>query len=174
MVSGCLFTLLGGRLRGNFSCALIKSATAQVCVKCSWSLLPVFLLCEGADRYRQRGGRVSGDSLWWAKSLALWSDMRAYTETHMLLITSHNGAEIQSVSVQEMEFIYQNCLDAPAIALIALFCQFRTAKLIVIKWFNCCEHMCNHWGNRSCFTVAFIQKSVQTLTVEVAGRVSEL
>lgn len=61
MVSGCLFIHLGWHFKGKFSCAVIKSATTQVCVKCSWSLFPVFfLLWEGQIATERKVGGWGG------------------------------------------------------------------------------------------------------------------
>lgn len=147
MLSGWLFTHLGWHIRGNFSGALIKSATGHVCVKCSCSC--VFIV-RGTDRYRQKGGRVRGGTPFDGLNLLLCRRLCAHTQTHMHVITSHNGAKIQSVSVQEMGFIYLTPwrLDAPAIAQTALFCQLRIAKLILIIWYNCCRQMSHQRGNK--------------------------
>lgn len=151
-----MFTHLGEQIRGNFSFALIRSAKGRASVKCSWSVLPVFLFWE-LQKASDWGG-----SLWWALSLALWNAM--YTHTCMWL---HHTIELQysPISVQEIGFINPNLTKAEMQlppAPIGLLCELSPAKLILIIGCNYSEQMSHGRGNEWLSLVWFRSPETQT------------
>lgn len=115
MVSGCLFTHLGWHLSANFSCALIKSATANEPVSSALRFLCFY--CERDRQIQTERREGEGESLWWARSLALWSVTHTRRHSHHTMAFRYNPSAYRKwdLSIQLAE--------APAIAQIALFCN---------------------------------------------------
>lgn len=119
----CLHTL-ADTLKGKFSCALIRSATAQVCVKCPWSLVScVFLLWEGQIATERKVGGWEGLPLMGQISWFVVGHTQA--RAHRSVHARDQITQVSPAGVQEMGFIYLTCWDAPAIAQILLCLSFE-------------------------------------------------
>lgn len=123
-------------LKCEFSCALIKSATAHEPVSSAHGLRFLCFYCERDRQIQTERWEGEGDSLWWARCLACF--VIGYTHTHA---DNHitQWCLDKSVSVQEMGLIYLTCWSTSNCTDSTVLQPLTAAKVMLIIWFNCCK-----------------------------------